>query len=639
MKKIFACVFMVSVVLQTIFSCSNSGQSGNAPEPTFAQTNPQEEADPVQSTKALIDLNIIHFKSLPVEPLPCVPSHQLSQSIIAGDDPLLAQPVILDSQADVSADDIHSLHASITLSHFHIVVKGDALTQDVYLILKGMQKSTGGTLNVFDQRTFILSPSGFVLERMNDGTIRNIATLTWNESSIQAAIPAREVEGILNQFMYSIQLLSQHDRTAERWITGPLNEMPVKMCGFEFGQKPYTWIEIGDSSLAPSLRWIFGRLHSPNAQEETESFVQIFYSELVDEVKSVDTLFMPKHFENNSIYAELLPSATFFMDFYFDRLMQSLDKSNALHGIFKEYFIQSFFLKHSLALSLQRFWQGLSEAENIEQEREAILGGILSHRLDAQAVSKALKRSPTWQVVADELNKDNRDVLVKLMKGWIDVDESYDAEFDPNLVKDDDYDGLPVFVENKYNTSPKMADTDQDGYSDLIEIEHGYDPNDTLAFPQGLAFDQLFNDWIHFIPSKLKRLSLRDECGEAQNLLAAGAVQKQGSLLVSGYLGGEHKKGGKWRLVVDIGDGEEIWVEFREGYFDYTIAKASTDSGALSFMAKLYSPIPFAVQSLEVFLNPSQLISRQVSRVMLMTLNQQNTLCQQSPWIETAQFE
>jgi LPXTG-site transpeptidase (sortase) family protein len=51
---------------------------------------------------------------------------------------------------------------------------------------------------------------------------------------------------------------------------------------------------------------------------------------------------------------------------------------------------------------------------------------------------------------------------------------------------DPDHDGLPNYLEYVYGTNPTKADTDGDGFSDLHEIQNGYDPDspDPTARPQ-----------------------------------------------------------------------------------------------------------------------------------------------------------
>lgn len=58
---------------------------------------------------------------------------------------------------------------------------------------------------------------------------------------------------------------------------------------------------------------------------------------------------------------------------------------------------------------------------------------------------------------------------------------------DMGLDSDPDHDGLPNYLEYVHGTNPLKADSDGDGYTDLQEINNGYDPDDLMDKSSRLA--------------------------------------------------------------------------------------------------------------------------------------------------------
>jgi len=69
----------------------------------------------------------------------------------------------------------------------------------------------------------------------------------------------------------------------------------------------------------------------------------------------------------------------------------------------------------------------------------------------------------------------------------------YNRRSAPDIISDADNDGIIDEFETWKNTDPLSADTDQDGFADLWEIEWGYDPADNSSHPEDdtLAVDGL----------------------------------------------------------------------------------------------------------------------------------------------------
>lgn len=68
------------------------------------------------------------------------------------------------------------------------------------------------------------------------------------------------------------------------------------------------------------------------------------------------------------------------------------------------------------------------------------------------------------------------DTLLRLARTPV---ERYESSVSGRLsgkVKDQDLDGLPDTLEDRFGTDPEREDTDSDGFTDLIELQNGYDP-------------------------------------------------------------------------------------------------------------------------------------------------------------------
>ncbi len=59
---------------------------------------------------------------------------------------------------------------------------------------------------------------------------------------------------------------------------------------------------------------------------------------------------------------------------------------------------------------------------------------------------------------------------------------------------DVDRDGLSLYLENIYSTDDEKEDTDDDGFSDLVEINNGYNPNDANDGPRGIGLFDYNNE-------------------------------------------------------------------------------------------------------------------------------------------------
>jgi hypothetical protein len=64
---------------------------------------------------------------------------------------------------------------------------------------------------------------------------------------------------------------------------------------------------------------------------------------------------------------------------------------------------------------------------------------------------------------------------------WDQLNQAYDTA--KGMFVDADYDGLDNYTENKIGTNPFETDTDKDGLSDGLEVQHGLDPLDNLPDP------------------------------------------------------------------------------------------------------------------------------------------------------------
>ena len=92
--------------------------------------------------------------------------------------------------------------------------------------------------------------------------------------------------------------------------------------------------------------------------------------------------------------------------------------------------------------------------------------------------------------------------LSALHAGWIGSDP-YEAGFGPELLHDNDGDGLMNILEGVVGTDTGSPDTDLDGWSDFGELVLEHDPLDQSSIPAVVVADGNFDDWLDLIPGRI----------------------------------------------------------------------------------------------------------------------------------------
>lgn len=161
------------------------------------------------------------------------------------------------------------------------------------------------------------------------------------------------------------------------------------------------------------------------------------------------------------------------------------------------------------------------------------------------------------------LEKDDpRTLLAGLMDGYL-VPKPYHPDFDPQAHVDQDLDGLPLFVEKLSKTSDKNPDTDQDGWSDLVEHTGGFDPNSASQVPGLIVADGIFSEWQNLLASKIivdkGHSGLCERDADIQFYAAIGTADH----LVIGAVAGDFwqaESKARWEAVIDIPSEERVLI-------------------------------------------------------------------------------
>jgi hypothetical protein len=141
---------------------------------------------------------------------------------------------------------------------------------------------------------------------------------------------------------------------------------------------------------------------------------------------------------------------------------------------------ETFHLLEKNRLDMDRLMKGYSSAV---QSDDKLLIDVAKKELDKkrEEMVKETLDTPSLQSISDDIDAEIKTNLNNLMSR-VDKFENLRREKSSNDVSTDtDKDGISDFDEiNFFETDPKNVDTDNDGFTDGIEILKGYDPNNSV---------------------------------------------------------------------------------------------------------------------------------------------------------------
>jgi hypothetical protein len=159
------------------------------------------------------------------------------------------------------------------------------------------------------------------------------------------------------------------------------------------------------------------------------------------------------------------------------------------------------------------------------------------------------------QKLIDDLKPDDsRRLVPKLFDGYL-TSKSYDPTAIPDVHRDNDNDGLPLFIERKIGTSDQKTDTDADGWSDLVEYTGGFDPGSATKFPGLIVADGIFSEWQNLLASKI--IIDRGQsglCEKDADIQFYAAVADRDYLAIGAVAGDfwNNESKARWEVVVDL---------------------------------------------------------------------------------------
>lgn len=149
---------------------------------------------------------------------------------------------------------------------------------------------------------------------------------------------------------------------------------------------------------------------------------------------------------------------------------------------------------------------------------------------------------------------DSRRLAPKMFDGYL-TSKAYDPSATPDVHRDNDNDGLPLFIERKIGTSDQKGDTDGDGWSDLAEYTGGFDPGSPAEVPGLIVADGIFAEWQNLLASKI--IIDRGQSGlcekDADIQFYASVADRD--YLAIGAVAGEfwnNESKARWEVVVDL---------------------------------------------------------------------------------------
>ena len=172
--------------------------------------------------------------------------------------------------------------------------------------------------------------------------------------------------------------------------------------------------------------------------------------------------------------------------------------------------------------------------------------------------------------------------LAKLWTGWV-IEGSYSEGLGPEQVEDQDFDGLPKFLEELIGTRADRPDTDKDGWTDYAEFIGTGDPLVETSNPSVLIPDGEFSDWLELLPKKL----IIDRghvgsCPGTADISHFAAIAGHEELLIGGYASNFSMDDPEalWEVVIDLPNQKaQLLVSMSESSRRFVVKNAL--SGAL----------------------------------------------------------
>ena len=230
--------------------------------------------------------------------------------------------------------------------------------------------------------------------------------------------------------------------------------------------------------------------------------------------------------------------------------------------------------------------------------------------------------------------------LTSLLHGWLD-ESAYAAPFAPQVLDDDDQDGLPNFMEARIGTDPKRADTDGDGWTDRAEVVLGTDPLVASSHPHSIVPDGDFSDWQELLPKRLAIVNTASgQCPRAAAIDFYAALTTPADLLIGAVASDfwPDEPMARWEITLDLPkENQQFLLTSTAGSHEVLIFKAAQDVP----FKRIVRAAPVARRSFELAIDRGMLgIKTDLSapgavKLRLRTVfiaDKKPILCSQSDW-------
>lgn len=310
--------------------------------------------------------------------------------------------------------------------------------------------------------------------------------------------------------------------------------------------------------------------------------------------------------------------------FYFGRLAPQLDKylglvSSAMTcGVLKE--IMGLY-----------YWIDMVQDEYTDFSQR--VGILIQDRIGTESLVAA-SLTDTSQKFWDDIasfaeQKGAVDQVEYLMRSFKDGNrESILEDF-----SDRDNDGLMRFLEMNHGTNPLMRDSDDDGWSDLIEIIVEKKPTSRDSFPGVLAPDGIFSDFTDLIPTKIHNaLSQERKCTSIPKVSGYTALLLDNHLMigVSNTLNQDAEAKASVRWEVDLfsrSTNQALRLVVKSGE-----RRVEVLDQKLNLVRYLRSPFQFEEKSIEIMVRAQDLGLKKFEKDLVLTVSSyrndvSNALC------------